>query len=242
MRGSRHDPCRMRDRRGGRVAGLRPRYRIGAHARAGGTQRGYTRLEGTTLAENVRLVAWARRFGFDAGTEPHSGGLMRVTIDLEHHRPSTEHDQPVGREISHRLRVSRVDRVRFDAFRSTINDNRVPTVRCASERMSQRRSHVEAVRIATARPLANQDARRLEVAHDLLHRSLGDADARSDVAKSRVAVERQCRPARARGCSGTSSAGSKGQASAASRMTSSGQGTGASQHCLKCRSGFLVRW
>ena len=47
-------------------------------------ERGCTRLEGATLAENVRLVAWARRFGFDVLTEPHSGGLMRVMIDLEH--------------------------------------------------------------------------------------------------------------------------------------------------------------
>jgi acetyltransferase len=46
-------------------------------------ERGYSRLEGTTLAENVRLVAWARRFGFDVATEPYSGGLMRVIIDLE---------------------------------------------------------------------------------------------------------------------------------------------------------------
>ncbi|HEX5649375.1 MAG TPA: GNAT family N-acetyltransferase [Steroidobacteraceae bacterium] len=47
-------------------------------------ERGYTRLEGETLAENARLVEWARRFGFDVGTQPHSGGLMRVIIDLEH--------------------------------------------------------------------------------------------------------------------------------------------------------------
>jgi acetyltransferase len=47
-------------------------------------ERGYTRLEGTALAENARLIAWARRFGFDGGTEPHSGGLMRIIIDLEH--------------------------------------------------------------------------------------------------------------------------------------------------------------
>jgi acetyltransferase len=45
--------------------------------------RGYTCLLGTTLAENARLLAWARRFGFNVRTEPHSGGQQRVTLDLE---------------------------------------------------------------------------------------------------------------------------------------------------------------
>jgi acetyltransferase len=45
-------------------------------------ERGYTCLEGTSLAENSRLVAWARRFGFEVRTEPHSGGQLRVTIEL----------------------------------------------------------------------------------------------------------------------------------------------------------------
>jgi acetyltransferase len=44
--------------------------------------RGVHVLEGTALADNLRLTDWARRFGFDARTEPHSGGLVRVTIDL----------------------------------------------------------------------------------------------------------------------------------------------------------------
>jgi len=46
-------------------------------------ERGYTCLEGTTLAENARLVAWARRFGFDLRTEPHSGGQIKVTMNLD---------------------------------------------------------------------------------------------------------------------------------------------------------------
>ncbi len=45
--------------------------------------RGYTCLEGTTLAGNARLVAWARRFGFDLRTEPHSGGQVKVTMNLD---------------------------------------------------------------------------------------------------------------------------------------------------------------
>ena len=50
--------------------------------------RGITCLEGVTLAENARLSEWARRFGFDVRTEPHSGGLLKVTIDLEHLLPA----------------------------------------------------------------------------------------------------------------------------------------------------------
>lgn len=37
---------------------------------------------GSSLAENQRIHAWARRFGFDARTEPHSGGHVRITLDL----------------------------------------------------------------------------------------------------------------------------------------------------------------
>lgn len=51
-------------------------------------ERGYTCLEGTALAENARLVAWARRFGFDLRTEPHSGGQMKVTMNLDGLLPS----------------------------------------------------------------------------------------------------------------------------------------------------------
>jgi acetyltransferase len=39
-------------------------------------------LEGTTLAENQRIAAWGRRFGFTVRTEPNSGGLVVVRIDL----------------------------------------------------------------------------------------------------------------------------------------------------------------
>jgi L-amino acid N-acyltransferase YncA len=39
-------------------------------------------LVGDSLAENHRILGWARRFGFDARTEPGSGGLVRVTLDL----------------------------------------------------------------------------------------------------------------------------------------------------------------
>jgi acetyltransferase len=44
--------------------------------------RGFTCLEGETLAENSRLANWARRFGFNVRTEPYSGGLVKVTIEL----------------------------------------------------------------------------------------------------------------------------------------------------------------
>ena len=45
--------------------------------------RGYACLVGTALAENARLVAWARRFGFEARTEPNSGGEVSVTMALD---------------------------------------------------------------------------------------------------------------------------------------------------------------
>lgn len=44
--------------------------------------RGIDSLEGTTLAENQRLADWARRFGFSVRTEPNSGGLMAIRMDL----------------------------------------------------------------------------------------------------------------------------------------------------------------
>jgi acetyltransferase len=52
---------------------------LGLAARA----RGITCLEGSTLAENQRIGAWARRFGFNVRTEPNSGGLVKVTLDLQ---------------------------------------------------------------------------------------------------------------------------------------------------------------
>jgi acetyltransferase len=39
-------------------------------------------LEGTALAENQRIGEWGRRFGFSVRTEPDSGGLVVVRIDL----------------------------------------------------------------------------------------------------------------------------------------------------------------
>jgi len=39
-------------------------------------------LEGSTLAENSRIANWGRRFGFSVHTEPNSGGLVVVRIDL----------------------------------------------------------------------------------------------------------------------------------------------------------------
>jgi acetyltransferase len=51
---------------------------LGAAARV----RGIRLLEGTTLGENQRIHDWARRFGFAVRTEPNSGGLVRVTVDV----------------------------------------------------------------------------------------------------------------------------------------------------------------
>ena len=51
--------------------------------------RGYTCLEGETLAENVSVAAWARRFGFNVRTQPNSGGLVKVTLELDNLLPET---------------------------------------------------------------------------------------------------------------------------------------------------------
>jgi acetyltransferase len=45
--------------------------------------RRYTCLEGETLAENVGVSAWARRFGFNVRTQPGSGGLVKVSLELD---------------------------------------------------------------------------------------------------------------------------------------------------------------
>jgi acetyltransferase len=45
-------------------------------------------LEGTALAENQRIVDWARRFGFPFRTEPNSGGLVKVTLQLRDVSPN----------------------------------------------------------------------------------------------------------------------------------------------------------
>jgi len=46
-------------------------------------QRGIHCLIGSSLAENQRIHAWARRFGFDVRTEPNSGGQVQITLDLD---------------------------------------------------------------------------------------------------------------------------------------------------------------
>ena len=45
-------------------------------------QRGIRALVGSSLADNTRIHAWARRFGFEVRTEPNSGGAVRITVDL----------------------------------------------------------------------------------------------------------------------------------------------------------------
>ena len=43
---------------------------------------GIRALVGSSLGENQRIHAWARRFGFDVHTEPNSGGHVKITVDL----------------------------------------------------------------------------------------------------------------------------------------------------------------
>jgi len=62
----------------GRGLGTELMRSLGMAARA----RGIRSLEASSLAENRRIQGWAQRFGCDVRTEPHSGGLLRVTIDL----------------------------------------------------------------------------------------------------------------------------------------------------------------
>ena len=49
---------------------------------AAARSRGIRTLVGTSLGENRRIRDWAQRFGFGAQTEPDSGGLVTVTLDL----------------------------------------------------------------------------------------------------------------------------------------------------------------
>ena len=44
--------------------------------------RGITRLVGVSLGENRRIAAWAHQCGWPVTTEPNSGGLLQVTLDL----------------------------------------------------------------------------------------------------------------------------------------------------------------
>ncbi len=62
----------------GRGLGTELMRSLGAAAR----RHGIRWLEGSTLGENQRIQDWARRFGFDVRTEPDSGGLVKVTLDL----------------------------------------------------------------------------------------------------------------------------------------------------------------
>ncbi|HSQ69978.1 MAG TPA: GNAT family N-acetyltransferase [Steroidobacteraceae bacterium] len=45
--------------------------------------RGIVTLEGTSLAENRRILAWARNFGIGARTESADGGMARVILELD---------------------------------------------------------------------------------------------------------------------------------------------------------------
>jgi len=62
----------------GRGLGTELMRSLGTAARA----RGIRSLEASSLAENRRIHEWAQRFGCDARTEPNSGGMLLVTIDL----------------------------------------------------------------------------------------------------------------------------------------------------------------
>jgi acetyltransferase len=62
----------------GRGVGTELMRSLGLAARRNGIRT----LVGSSLGENQRIHAWARRFGFDARTEPHSGGHVNITLDL----------------------------------------------------------------------------------------------------------------------------------------------------------------
>jgi acetyltransferase len=62
----------------GRGVGTELMRSLGNAARA----RGIRSLEASSLAENRRILDWAQRFGCDVRTEPNSGGLLLVSIDL----------------------------------------------------------------------------------------------------------------------------------------------------------------
>lgn len=62
----------------GRGLGTELMRSLGIAARRNGIRT----LVGASLGENQRIHAWARRFGFDVRTEPHSGGQVKVTLDL----------------------------------------------------------------------------------------------------------------------------------------------------------------
>lgn len=63
----------------GRGIGTELMRRLASAARA----RGIRYLFGLSLAENRRIAEWARVFGHPAVTEPNSGGIVKVTLDLD---------------------------------------------------------------------------------------------------------------------------------------------------------------
>ena len=62
----------------GRGVGTELMRSLAQAARASGIRT----LVGSSLGENQRIHAWARRFGFDVHTEPNSGGHVNITVDL----------------------------------------------------------------------------------------------------------------------------------------------------------------
>jgi acetyltransferase len=62
----------------GRGVGTELMRSLAQAARANGIRA----LVGSSLGENQRIHAWARRFGFDVRTEPNSGGHVNITVDL----------------------------------------------------------------------------------------------------------------------------------------------------------------
>lgn len=62
----------------GRGIGTELMRSLGLAARANGIRT----LVGGSLAENQRIHAWARRFGFEVRTEPNSGGQVSIRLDL----------------------------------------------------------------------------------------------------------------------------------------------------------------
>ena len=62
----------------GRGLGTELMRTLGQAARANGIRT----LVGTSLTENQRIQAWARRFGFEVRTEPHTGGNVIIRLDL----------------------------------------------------------------------------------------------------------------------------------------------------------------
>lgn len=63
----------------GRGLGTELMRSLGMAARS----RGIRSLVGTSLGENRRIHDWAQRFGFTIRTEPNTGGMVVVRLDLE---------------------------------------------------------------------------------------------------------------------------------------------------------------